>query len=269
MVIGDKNSNTEDYTCYTDLKDKTVIITGGALGIGKEIARHFGNSSANVIIVDIDKKTGNETLKELKNHGFNVSFYQMDVTCLSEIKSLFEKVKSRFNNIDILVNNAGMVIRGPSITYSESDWKKSIDVLLNGVFFCSQIAGKYMVDQKSGNIVNISSINSKMAFPEIAAYCAAKAGVNMLTKVLAIEWAKYNIRVNSILPGVTMTDMVAKVVKLGLVDAESLVRRTPMKRFASPKEIARSVLFLASEASSFMTGENVTVDGGWSAYGYY
>jgi 2-dehydro-3-deoxy-D-gluconate 5-dehydrogenase len=258
----------ENIVRYEDLKGKTAIVTGGSKGIGKAIAKALGSNSVNINIVDIDEKTGEETIKEFKDLGINASFYQMDVTSLTEINSVFDKVKSAFNKIDILVNNAGIVIRGPSVSYSESDWRKNMDILLNGVFFCSQVAGKYMIENKSGNIINISSVNSKMAGPEIASYCVAKAGVDMLTQVLAVEWAQYGIRVNAISPGVTMTEMVKRVIELKKVNPESLEKRTPMRRFADPMEIAQSALFLASDASSFMTGSNVVVDGGMLAYGY-
>jgi NAD(P)-dependent dehydrogenase (short-subunit alcohol dehydrogenase family) len=257
-----------NYVTYADLKGKVAIVTGASKGIGKEIAKALGSNSVNVNIVDIDVKSGEETVKEFKDFGINANFYEMDVTSLAEINSVFDKVKSTFNKIDILVNNAGIVIRGPSVSYSEGDWRKNIDVMLNGVFFCSQVAGKYMIENKSGNIVNISSINAKLAGSEIASYCVAKAGVDMLTRVLAVEWAQYGIRVNSILPGVTKTEMVRRVIELGLVNPETLEKRTPMKRFANPKEIAQCILFLASDASSFMTGSNVIVDGGMVAWGY-
>ncbi|MET0818151.1 MAG: SDR family oxidoreductase, partial [Solirubrobacteraceae bacterium] len=169
---------------------------------------------------------------------------------------------------DVLVNNAGIALIGPSLEFAEEDWRRSIDVMQTGVFFCCQAFGGQLVEH-GGAIVNIASLNAVAAFPMRLAYNAAKAAVVQMTEVLAIEWARHGVRVNAVGPGVTRTEMVARAIADGIVDERSYVERTPMRRLGRPEEIAKAVLFLASEEdASFITGQLLLVDGGWSAYGY-
>jgi NAD(P)-dependent dehydrogenase (short-subunit alcohol dehydrogenase family) len=176
---------------------------------------------------------------------------------------------SRFGRLDALVNSAGISKPCASLEVTPEDWRNMIGVQLDGVFYCSQSAARQMVSQGGGGcIVNISSINAEAAFPRRAAYCAAKAGVQMLTKALAIEWARYGIRVNAVGPSHTETEMTLENVRRGAFSVEEVVKRVPLGRLASVQDVANAVSFLVSDRASFITGQSLYVDGGYLAYGY-
>jgi len=182
-----------------------------------------------------------------------------------------EKVLEKFSRLDILVNNAGICTVCPAEKFSEADWDRELGIDLKGVFLCSQAFGKAMIKQNQGNIINIASMAGKTALPGHVAYCTAKAGVIAMTKVLAIEWAKYNIRINAIAPGFVRTELVSDMIEKGLrkkEEQDAIERRIPQGRLASTEEIGDLVVYLASEESRYMTGETVVIDGGWLAYGY-
>jgi NAD(P)-dependent dehydrogenase (short-subunit alcohol dehydrogenase family) len=181
---------------------------------------------------------------------------------------MVREIVKQFSKIDILVNNAGMAVVRPSEKLEENLWRRGIDVMLTGVFFCSQAAGKEMIKQKCGKIINIASINGIVAFPERACYCSAKAGVMALTKVLGSEWACYHINVNAVAPGYVETDLVKDLVTQGTLDVNELTGRTPNGKLAKPGDVADTVVFLASEDSKYIVGQTIVVDGGWTAYGY-
>src|SRR5512136_2115541 len=161
-----------------------------------------------------------------------------------------------------------MSVVGASVDLEESRWRRGIDVMLTGVFFCSQAAGKEMIKRKSGKIVNIASVNGIGAFPERACYCSAKAGVMALTKALGCEWARFNINVNAVAPGYVETDLVKNLVSAGTLDKTEIEMRTPLRRLAADDEVADSVVFLASDEARFIEGQTICVDGGWTAYLY-
>jgi NAD(P)-dependent dehydrogenase (short-subunit alcohol dehydrogenase family) len=196
--------------------------------------------------------------------------YACDVAERESVLAAAAAVAAGQGPCDVLVNNAGLALMGPSLDFPEGHWRRSLDVMETGVFFCSQAFGRQMIQRGAGGvIVNIASMNATVAFPMRLAYNAAKAAVVSMTQVLAIEWAEYGIRVNAIGPGVTRTELVDRAIAEGLVDERAYVERTPMRRFGRPQEIAKAALFLASdEDSSFVTGSFLVVDGGWSAFGY-
>src|SRR5439155_9411331 len=169
--------------------------------------------------------------------------------------------------VDVLVNNAGLFILGKSEELPEADWRLQIDVLLTGVFLMTQAVARAMIPRRSGSVVNIASIGGMGGWPMRSAYNAAKAGVIALTEVLATEWAQHNIRLNCVSPGVTRTEMLDSVIRAGAASLERFARRTPLGRVAEVREIADAVLFLASDRASFITGENLRVDGGWVPWG--
>lgn len=246
------------------LAGKKCIVTGGAAGIGEAIARRFSSSGATVAVWDVDLDAADSLATELEG-----SAHRCDVTRREEIERAFAQTLGRHGWVDVLVNNAGIALAGPSELFSDEEWTRSIDVMQTGVFRCSQLVGRHMLQRRSGTIVNISSINAWEAFPMRLAYCAAKAAVISMTEVLAIEWADRGIRVNAIAPGVTRTALVQKGIDEGVVDVVRYEARTPLHRFAEPEEIARAVAFLADdEQSSFVTGATLRVDGGWSAQGW-
>jgi NAD(P)-dependent dehydrogenase (short-subunit alcohol dehydrogenase family) len=251
------------------LQDKICVVTGGAQGIGRAIADEFAAQGARLAILDINADGAREAADQLRGRGTNAEPFECDVADRASVFAVAEEVTSRLGPCHVLVNNAGLALMGPSLDFPEHDWRRSIDVMQTGVFFCSQAFGRQMIEAGRGAIVNIASMNATVAFPMRLAYNAAKAAIVSMTQVLAIEWAEHGIRVNAIGPGVTKTSLVDKAIQEGLVDEAAYIGRTPQRRLGRPEEIAKAVLFLASEEdSSFVTGTFLIVDGGWSAYGY-
>jgi NAD(P)-dependent dehydrogenase (short-subunit alcohol dehydrogenase family) len=240
------------------------VITGGARGIGEAIAARFAAEGATLAILDLDGYLAAQTAEALGGTG-----HQCDVSARASVEAALADVLDRHGRIDVLVNNAGIGLAGPSETFTDDEWNTSIGVMQTGVFLCSQVVGRHMLERQQGVIVNISSINAWAAFPMRLAYCAAKAAVVAMTEVLAIEWADRGIRVNAIAPGVTRTALMQKGIEDGVIDVDAYLERTPMHRFGEPDEIARAALYLASdEDSSFVTGTTLCADGGWSAMGW-
>ncbi|MGZ4481958.1 MAG: SDR family NAD(P)-dependent oxidoreductase [Gaiellales bacterium] len=243
---------------------KVCVVTGGARGIGEAIAGRLRAEGAMVAIWDLDAHAARETADRLEG-----SAHRCDVGSRPEVEAATRGTIDRHGRVDVLVNNAGVALAGPSETFSDADWNTSIAVMQTGVFLCSQAIGRHMLGRGGGAIVNISSINAWEAFPMRLAYCAAKAAVVAMTEVLAIEWADRGIRVNAVAPGVTRTALVQKGIDEGVIDVDRYLARTPMHRFGEPDEIARAVLYLASDHdSSFVTGTTLRVDGGWSSQGW-
>jgi NAD(P)-dependent dehydrogenase (short-subunit alcohol dehydrogenase family) len=262
------NNRPQGVEVMMRLKDKVAIVTGSGRGIGEAIASRLCAEGARVTICDIDLPSAQNTSSRLNGEGYKTIALKCDVSKKSEIDAVVQATVNKFGSVDILVNNAGMSVVGASVDLEESRWRTGMDVMLNGVFFCSQAAGKQMIKQKSGKIVNIASVNGIVAFPERACYCAAKAGVIALTKVLGCEWACYNINVNAIAPGYVETDLVKNLANQGTLDVEELAARTPAGRMAKSSEIADTVIFLASDDSKYIQGQTIVVDGGWTAFGY-
>ena len=249
------------------LKYKVALVTGASRGIGRAIALAFAREGADVVLnCSASVKSADEVAQEIKRLGQRAMVIQADVANKADVDEMVKKVVAEFGKIDILVNNAGMAVVGASAELEESVWRRGIDVLLNGVFFCSQAAGKEMIKRRSGKIINITSINGIGAFPERACYGSAKAGVTQLTRTLGCEWAKYNINVNAIAPGYVRTHLVEDLAEKGKIDIEELATRTPLGRLAKCEEIADAVVFLASEESKYIEGQTIVVDGGWSSY---
>jgi NAD(P)-dependent dehydrogenase (short-subunit alcohol dehydrogenase family) len=250
------------------LQDKVAIVTGAGRGLGKAIAVRLAGEGARVVMSDIDLEAAQAAAERLNTNERLALAIKTDVSSKVDAENLVKTTIERHGRIDILVNNAGMAVVGASAELEESRWRNGIDVMLTGVFFCSQAAGKEMIKQKSGKIINIASVNGIGAFPERVCYCSAKAGVMALTKVLGCEWACHNINVNAIAPGYIGTDLVKNLVSEGSLDEKEIAKRTPMGRLATPEEIADSVVFLASEESKYIEGQTLVVDGGWTAYEY-
>ena len=229
-----------------------VVVTGGMQGIGAAIAGAFTTRGDRVAVLDVQKGAP----------------YLCDVSDAAQVEATAARIEAELGPPDVLVNNAGIAHIAPSETLAEDEWRRSLDVMATGTFLCARAFGSRMLERGEGVIVNISSINATVAFPQRLAYCAAKAAVEMMTKVLAIEWADRGVRVNAVAPGVTRTEMVADAIASGAVDEPMYVGRTPMGRLGRPDEIAAAVVFLASEEASFVTGTTLVVDGGWSAFGY-
>ncbi len=251
------------------LKGKVSLVTGASRGIGKSIALALAREGSAVALnCSVSVKAAKEVAKEIQRLGQQAMVIQADVANKTEVDAMVKKVVDEFGKIDILVNNAGMSVVEASEELEESRWRRGIDVMLTGVFFCSQAIGKEMIKQRGGKIINIASVNGIVAFPERVCYSCAKAGVIQLTKVLGCEWAGYNINVNAVAPGYVRTHLVEDLVEKGALDVEELGARTPLSRLAEPEEIADVVVFLASEESKYMEGQTIVIDGGWTAYGY-
>lgn len=255
-----------------NLKDKVVFITGGARGLGYAMAEKFAAQGAKIVIGDIQEELALESAKKLEEEfGVETYAFRMDVTSVEDIKTAFTKVKERFGKLDVQVNCAGIQIRCPSKEFTEENWDKLMNVNLKGVFFCCQQAALLMGDN-GGAIVNISSGTSTQTTPGRAPYVISKGGVNAMTAVLAAEWAedrggKKAIRVNAVAPGWILTNMVQDGYRLGVVSENQIHAAVPFKRLADPSEIADAVVFLGSDESSYITGQTLFVDGGWSALG--
>ena len=231
-----------------------VAVTGGLQGIGAAIVEAFASRGDRVAVLDVAEGAP----------------YPCDVARLADVERAIAAAEADLGPLDVLVNNAGFTAIGPSEDFPEELWQRSLDVMTSGVFFCSRVAGKRMLARGRGSIINISSINATEAFPQRLAYCAAKAAVESMTRVLAIEWADRGVRVNAIAPGVIRTEMVQRAIAEGHVTEELYTQRTPLRRLGSPAEIARAALYLADGGeASFVTGTTIVVDGGWTAYGYF
>lgn len=255
-----------------NLKDKVVFITGAARGLGYGMAEAFAAEGAKIIIADIQEELAAQSAEKIaQKYGVEVTSYTIDVTKVESIKQVFAKIKERYGHLDVMVNNAGIQIRCPSKQFAEKDWDLLMGVNLKGVFFCCQQAALLM-EENGGAIVNISSGTSTQTTPGRAPYVISKGGVNALTAVLASEWGedrngKKAIRVNAVAPGWIATDMVKDGFRLGVVSEKQILAAVPFKRLAAPEEIAKAVVFLGSDEASYITGQVVFVDGGWSALG--
>jgi len=262
-----KADNT--HACALELKGKSVIVTGAAMGIGKAIAASFAEKGACVAVADVDIEAANQSAKALKKkYGVPVISSKCDVSKGIQIQESVNQVIKTFGKVDVLVNNAGIGSVCHAENCSEEEWDRVLNVNLKGVFLCSQVCAKFMIKQREGSIINISSIQSEAPFPSRVAYNVSKAGVNMITKTMAIEWAKYGIRVNAVAPGYTRTEMLNNLIRQGVISKGEVLRRIPMGRMAAPQEIANACTFLASESASYITGVVLFVDGGWTSYGY-
>ena len=251
------------------LKGKIAIVTGASRGIGRAVALALAREGADVIVnYSSSVKEAEKVAQEIRELGRRSIVFKADVSDKTAVEKMVNEVVKQLGKIDILVNNAGMAVVGLSEELKENLWQRGIDIMLTGTFFCSQAAGKEMIRQKSGKIINIASINGIVAFPERACYCSAKAGVMALTKVLASEWARYNINVNAVAPGYVETDLVTNLAAKGTLDVHELAGRTPNGRLAECDDVAAAVVFLASEDSKHILGQTIIIDGGWTAYGY-
>jgi NAD(P)-dependent dehydrogenase (short-subunit alcohol dehydrogenase family) len=245
-----------------NLEHQIVIVTGGGRGIGFEIAQAMRASGAYVVIAEADASIGEQAAQTLEG-----DFIQTDVTNSSSVKSMVQEVIQKHGKIDCIVNNAGICRNTPSEDVSDEEWRLVMSVDLDGVFYCCREVGKHMLERGAGTIVNIGSMSgiiSNHPQPQ-SAYNAAKAGVIHLTKSLAGEWAARGVRVNCISPGYIATPM-TKAAFEKPEWREAWLSNTPMGRLGEPVEVAAVAVFLASPASSFMTGSNVVVDGGYTSW---
>jgi 3-oxoacyl-[acyl-carrier protein] reductase len=247
------------------MKDKVVLVTGGAAGIGKATALRFAQEGAKVVICDVDETSGNEVMKEL---GEEAAFYKVNVASRGEVQKWIEDVIAKYGRVDVIVNNAGILRDGQLVKFkegqlvgqmSEADFDLVISVNLKGVFNCAQAVAPYMIQQGGGVILNATSIVGLDGNFGQTNYVATKSGVIGMTKVWARELGRYGIRVNAVAPGFTATDILNSMPEKII---EGMKARTPLGRMGNPRDIANAYLFLASDEASFITGETLRVDGG-------
>src|SRR4051812_11635823 len=251
------------------LEGKTAIVTGGARGIGLAIARRFIAEGARIVIADIDESAGKGAAAGL---GSAARFVRTDVGAAGDVRNAVAEACGISGDLDILVNNAGIIHTADFLDIAEADFDRVLRVNLKGMFLVGQAAAKQLVAQvkagkRPGSIVNMSSINARVAIPNQVPYCVSKGGVDQLTKVMALSLAAYGIRVNAIGPGSIMTDILKGIAS----DQEAknrLLSRTPLRRIGEPDEVAAVAAFLASDDASYLTGETLYVDGGRLALNY-
>lgn len=240
------------------LKGKVVVLTGAAQGIGASIAKVFSSQGASLALIDKQEELLKNFAEDLKKTNENISYFSFDITNKESVKDAISKIKEQYGRIDVLVNNAGVTRDSMSYKMTEENWDLVMDINLKAPFLLIQEVFPIMKEQKDGVILNASSVSSQGNVGQ-ANYSASKAGLIGMTKSLALEFARYNVRVNCIAPGFTETEMIRTIpdeVK------SKIVERVPMKRLAQPEEIADAYLFLASDNAKFITGQTLFVDGG-------
>jgi 2-deoxy-D-gluconate 3-dehydrogenase len=245
------------------LKGKSGIVTGGGSGIGKGIATGLVQAGAEIVIAGRRREKLEETAREIQQFGGPVIPVQVDVSKMRDIKGLVDRAVREFGKIDFLFNNAGTIRRNPSEDFLEEDWDEVINTNLKGPFFLAQAVARVMISQKrKGKIINTSSLIAVQGGKRVPAYAASKGGISQLTKSMANDWAKYNIMVNAIGPGWVNTELTEPLRQNKERFAE-ISSRIPLGRWADPEDLAGAAVFLASDASDYITGETIYVDGGW------
>jgi NAD(P)-dependent dehydrogenase (short-subunit alcohol dehydrogenase family) len=247
-----------------DLQGQIALVTGAARGIGHDCALALAHAGADVALGLRDVQTAGDLASEIEAMGRRALRLQMDVTHLDEIQRAVEATVSHFGRLDILVNNAGLGPSNLAENVREEDFDYTLDVNVKGTFFVSQAAGRVMIQQKYGRIINLSSQAGSVALPTESVYCMTKAAINHLTRCLAVEWGQYNITVNAVAPTFINTPGTAEA----LADEtfrEDVLSRIALGRIGEPMEVASAVVFLASPAASLITGDTLLIDGGWTA----
>jgi gluconate 5-dehydrogenase len=245
-----------------DLTGKRALITGGTHGLGMAMAKGLGQAGATLIINGHTKHKMDEALAEYANSGVNAKGYLFDVTNEAAVSNAIEQIEKEVGPIDIVINNAGIIVRTPLLDLSVEDFRKVVDIDLTGPFIVSKYVAKNMMKRKSGKIINICSMMSELGRDNVSAYAAAKGGLKMLTKNMATELARYNIQVNGIGPGYFATSQTAPLRTEGHPFNTFIISRTPAGRWGDPEDLVGTTVFLSSNASDFVNGQIIYVDGG-------
>ena len=248
------------------LKGKSAIVTGAGSGLGYEAAKGLAMCGAQVALVDINLESVQKLAEKLNNAGFEAIAIQADIVCEDDVMAASDSAVEAFGKIDVLVNCAGITRRHPLEDFPEADWEMVLGVNLKGSFLLNKIVGRHMLEAGSGSIVNFGSLGSVVAIPNSTAYCASKGGVAQLTKTAAVEWAKRGVRVNAVIPGTFETALLRQCIDQNPAYEQQMLARFPIGRFGRPQEIVGACIFLASDASSYVTGHLLYFDGGCIAY---
>ena len=248
-----------------ELTGQVALVTGAARGLGQAIALALANAGADVALGLRDRNAPGDVAEQIKSMGRRVLPLQMDMTQMDQIFQAVEETVKRFGRIDILVNNAGLAPDNLAENVREADFDLTLTVNLKGTFFASQAAGRVMIRQKGGRIINLSSQAGFVALPSESVYCMTKAAIAHLTKCLAVEWGKYNITVNGVAPTFIWTPGTESYLANPEQCADVEERIAALHRIGDPMEVAGAVVFLASSAASLITGETILIDGGWTA----
>jgi NAD(P)-dependent dehydrogenase (short-subunit alcohol dehydrogenase family) len=242
------------------LHGKTAFISGAGRGLGKEMALTLAEAGADVAVASRNREALDNTAELIRQRGRKALVCTMDLTRLEDIERAVNDTIQAFGHIDILINNSGISKESSVFDLTVKNWDAVLEVNLRGHVFCSQAVGRHMIQNKGGKIINIASIMGLIPLTYNSSYGAAKAGLILFTKTLALEWARYNIQVNALCPGYFLTDINREFLKKPL--GQKVIEKIPMRRVADPRELRGAILLLASEASSFMTGSVIVVDGG-------
>ena len=250
------------YEKIFDLSSKVALVIGGTGGLGKDMALALAEYGADVVVASRHPENGKDVVEQIQRLGRRAQALAVDILNEDDVRELTAKVVAEFRRIDILLNGAGTNVWQKAEEYSVENWDKVVDINLKGTFIVSREVGKYMIQQGGGKIINISSVRSLLGYPEnYTAYCESKGGLNMYTKALAAEWAKYNIKVNSIAPTFVETPLVADM----LADEKTkttLINRIPLGRLGKPEDLVGAVVYFSAPASDFITGQILFADGG-------
>jgi glucose 1-dehydrogenase len=251
------------------LEDKVALVTGAAQGIGLACAQAFAREGAKVFVADVNEDAGRREVLKMRSEGAQASFVACDVSRKDQVDAAVRSVVDEFGRLDVLVANAGIVHAAEFLDLEEKDFDRVIGVNLKGVFLAGQAAARQMVKQgDGGSIINMSSVNAVLAIPNQVPYVVSKGGINQLTKVMSVALAARKIRVNAIGPGTILTEL-ARTAVLGNKEAEKkILARTPLGRMGEPAEVAQVAVFLASDESSYVTGQTIYPDGGRLALNY-
>lgn len=253
------------YLNMFNIQNRVAVVTGASDGIGRDIAIGLAEAGANIIVCGRRKQKLEEVKAEIESLGRRAEIFVFDVCKVNEIEKLKTFIVDRFGKVDILVNNAGYAVTKMAQETTEDDWDKMLDTGLKGVFFCSQIIGSIMAEQKYGKIINLGSTFSHSTIPGRSVYGALKAGISHLTESLAVEWAQNGIRVNVIAPTAVKTPSRESLLQGDIL--KMILSRIPLGRLATPEDLICATIYLASSASDFVTGQTIFVDGGWVAKG--